>query len=163
MTADPTALAVCGHYEINQTVWDFAATHMILITDPESTGPDSPAGVTMLRLEFHDVTALTDVTSLALQGGVVLPTREHVLAALTFAAEMPAEARLLVTCGAGISRSTAIALTLLAQAMPGREADAVTRLHRIRSGARPNPLIVQYADDALGLGGRLVGAICGLG
>src|SRR3546814_18771002 len=60
----------------------------------------------------------------------------------------------------GASRSTAAMLTLLAQAYPEEgEERLFTRLREIRPQAWPNSLMVGYADELLGRGGRLTAAL----
>lgn len=61
-------------------------------------------------------------------------------------------------CQHGVSRSAAVALTIIAdEAGPGAEADAVAALVRQDDDARmqPNALIVSLADAALFRFGRL--------
>ncbi len=65
---------------------------------------------------------------------------------------------LLVHCWAGMSRSTAIAMTLMAQASPGREEEIPAALLVIRQPAWPNSRIIEMADAQLGAGGRLIAA-----
>lgn len=65
---------------------------------------------------------------------------------------------LLVHCHMGVSRSTAAALILKTQFHPGREADAVASLMKIRRPAWPNSRMIRMADTLLGRGGRLIEA-----
>ncbi len=66
---------------------------------------------------------------------------------------------LLVNCVAGVSRSTALAMAILADRLgPGRESEAAERLFAVRPQAVPNLLILRHADAALDRGGRLVEA-----
>jgi predicted protein tyrosine phosphatase len=86
-----------------------------------------------------------------------LPTRDDVQAALDF--DRPNE-KLLIHCHAGISRSTALALAILAARMgTGTEKDAVEELIRIRAEAVPNFEIVRLADLILERQGRLIEAV----
>jgi predicted protein tyrosine phosphatase len=57
--------------------------------------------------------------------GFVLPQREHVEAILEFDRRAKEEDRLVVHCHAGLSRSTAAFVALLAQRRPGAEAAAL--------------------------------------
>ena len=82
-------------------------THLVSLIDPESPAPDRPSGVAAadhLLFRFHDLDT-TDAAS----GG---PTAEVADALVAFALRLQAEARVLVHCEAGISRSTAAALVL---------------------------------------------------
>lgn len=86
-----------------------------------------------------------------------LASDNDVQAALAF--DSPAD-RLLVHCHAGISRSSAIALTILAARMgPGSERRAAEELFRIRPEAVPNLHVVALADRILARGGHLLEAI----
>ncbi len=67
--------------------------------------------------------------------------------------------RVLIHCHAGMSRSTATAAMLMAQAAPGREAEIPDALLALRPGAWPNRWMIRDADDLLGAGGALVEAV----
>lgn len=81
------------------------------------------------------------------------PTREQVKAALAFT-EGLTDARVMVNCFAGVSRSTAIALAILFQHHRCIET-AVELLVTDRVQAAPNPVITEHADQLLGCNGRL--------
>lgn len=67
--------------------------------------------------------------------------------------------RLLVHCNAGLCRSPALALAIIADRMGrGREQEAVDALALIRPGAAPNLLVVEVADMLLGRDGALAAA-----
>jgi predicted protein tyrosine phosphatase len=71
-----------------------------------------------------------------------------------------ADARLLVHCHMGVSRSTASAFVALAHAAgPGREAEAFAALLSVTNKPWPNSLLVRLADDHLGREGRMVAAL----
>ena len=75
---------------------------------------------------------------------------------LAFTAGLSASDYLLVHCAAGISRSTAVAFAMLCQhAGPGLEANCLAAIRRIRPSARPNRLIVRFADEILGRKGKM--------
>jgi predicted protein tyrosine phosphatase len=87
--------------------------------------------------------------------GIRTPTREDVVAAINFSKEI--KGPLLIHCYAGISRSTGIALAIIAERMgAGREGEALSELLEIRPPAVPNMMIVQHADDILGRNGLLL-------
>lgn len=67
--------------------------------------------------------------------------------------------RVLIHCHAGMSRSTALAAMLMAQAAPGREAEIPDVLLALRPQAWPNSRMIRDADDLLGARGALVEAI----
>jgi predicted protein tyrosine phosphatase len=69
-------------------------------------------------------------------------------------------AHLLIHCHAGISRSTAAAALLLAQASPTRNpVDIFTEIGRLRPRAWPNLLLLELGEAALGRSGAIVPAV----
>ena len=89
---------------------------------------------------------------------LAMPQPEHMRAALEFGREHAA-GDLLVHCSAGVARSTAIALMLLADRLgPGMEEDAVATLLDIRPVAAPNLVMLAMADRILERDGALVAA-----
>lgn len=88
-------------------------------------------------------------------GETVVASAAQLRAALAFA-RIHRGGGLLVHCQAGLCRSPAVALAVLADRLgPGAEDDAVRRLFAIRPGCGPNLVALAAADEALGRGGRL--------
>jgi predicted protein tyrosine phosphatase len=89
------------------------------------------------------------------------PTMADLEAALEFARTAPAP--LIVHCEAGRSRSTGIALAILADRLgPGHEDEAVQQLMLstlVEEHTQPNPLLVSMADTLLGREGRIWSAL----
>jgi predicted protein tyrosine phosphatase len=156
--AIPSLLTVCGLDEL-ESHGTRGVTHVLSILDPEQPDPDfgryPPHVRTLLR--FHDIIDPTP--------GMVLPSVADVEAILAFGRAVMtdgagAEAHLLVHCHAGISRSTAAMTSILAQAHPERdEPSIVEQVFDIRAKAWPNLLMIGFADDLLGRGGRLTEAV----
>ena len=89
---------------------------------------------------------------------LALPREEHVAAALDFG-RRHRDGRVLVHCKAGIARSTALALAIIADRLgEGREKEAVSELLVVRPEAVPNLLILAMADELLARNGALVDA-----
>ena len=66
----------------------------------------------------------------------------------------------LIHCSRGVSRSTAAAyIVLCSRAAPGTEQALARKLRRAAPFADPCPLLVSYADELLGRGGRMIEAI----
>jgi predicted protein tyrosine phosphatase len=87
----------------------------------------------------------------------VHPGERHIRQLIDFLQDWPGRAPLLVHCYAGISRSTAAAL-IARVVKSGNALDAALALRRAAPHARPNSLIIDLADQILGLDGGLIDA-----
>lgn len=153
----PFELTVCGIEELAGHC-EVGVSHVLSILDPGY--PEPPAFGSFgehrrLELRFHDIIDETP--------GMLLPTREDVAKVLSFGrdlmAEPRAQAHLLVHCHAGISRSTASMMLILAQARPDLPArDVIEQVVKIRSRAWPNLRILEYGDALLSREGEIVAA-----
>jgi predicted protein tyrosine phosphatase len=153
-------LTICGIEELPGHSTR-AVSHVLSIIDPQEPDPEAfaaydPHHRTLLR--FHDI-----IDPLP---GLEMPRPDHVEAVLRFGEDLAAsrdgraEGHLLVHCHMGISRSTAAMATLMAQASPDDDEDAIfARLVDIRPQAWPNSVMIGFADEMLGRGGRLVAAL----
>ena len=133
-----------GLKEIDRIARSWRPTHMLSLCPCERP----PVRLTADR---HLRVSMADVESTDLPGA---PTAEHAAEILAFGRALPDGARLLIHCAAGVSRSGAVALALLAQELPID--DAVAVLRQLRPEAHPNKLLLAYADAALGCDGRLL-------
>jgi predicted protein tyrosine phosphatase len=138
-----------------------SVTHVLSILDPDWPEPKS-----FWAYDPHHRTTLHFNDEIEPGAGLVLPQREHVQAILDFgrrllsAGSQREEAHLLVHCHAGVSRSTAALAILLAQWDPGLDEDELfARILALRSQAWPNSLMISFADELLGRGGRLSSAL----
>jgi predicted protein tyrosine phosphatase len=155
--APPFGITVCGIEELAGHCAT-GASHVLSILDPDHPVPEAFGAFgehVKLELRFHDIVDDTP--------GQIAPQPEHVAGMLTLGRDLlaePGETRhLLVHCHAGISRSTAAMVLLLAQAMPEQPAQAVLRMvHGIREKAWPNLLVMEIGDAMLGRQGALVAA-----
>lgn len=151
----PFRLAICGVNELPETLARFS--HIVSITDPDDAPLEFPAQTTVLRLAFHDVHTTTGLVGRRLsERDAGLPNVDHAEAILDFGRRLPDNAVVLVHCWAGVSRSTAAAYLLVAQAMPGDEQGAFDLIKSIRPHAQPNRLLVRYGDRLLGAEKRMV-------
>jgi predicted protein tyrosine phosphatase len=153
----PFGITVCGIDELAGHC-ETGASHVLSILDPDHPVPAAFGSFgehEKLELRFHDIIEETP--------GQILPQPEHVGAILTLGqdllAEPAARRHLLVHCHAGISRSTAAMVLILAQAMPDQPAEAILRMvHGIREKAWPNLRLIELGDAMLGRDGTLVSA-----
>jgi len=158
-TTIPFKITVCGIDELPDHS-EVGVSHVLSILDPDWPVPDAFGSFgehERLELRFHDVIETTDPT-------MIPPQREHVEQLLAFGRDMMAEpapgAHLLVHCHAGVSRSTASMILIVAQARPEAPAAAIAQeIYRIRQKAWPNLRIIEMGDALLGRGGSLVSAV----
>src|SRR5229473_1931052 len=114
-------VTICGIPELDEHC-AAGVTHILSILDPEWRDPPDFAGFPphrRLALRFHDIIEPTR--------DLLAPSRDDVARLLAFGRELgePAGSHLLVHCHAGVSRSTAATVLILAQANPDRSASEV--------------------------------------
>jgi predicted protein tyrosine phosphatase len=150
-------ITICGIAELAEHC-QAGVTHVLSILDPG--WPDPPAFNDFdphhrVAFRFNDIIAETP--------GEILPTREDVALLLEYGREVMAagrDAHLLIHCHAGVSRSTAAATLLLAQAEPARPAEEIfAEISRLRPRAWPNLLILEHGEEALGRSGEIAPAV----
>ena len=157
--ASPFKITICG---IDELIDHSAArvTHVLSILDPNTPEPaafGSYGEHARLELRFHDV--IEEHVA-----GYNSPQPHHIEKLLAFGLDLMKEpegtAHLLVHCHMGISRSTAAAALLLAEARPDWSAQQVmAEIAGVRSKAWPNLRMVEIGDEMLGRGGDLVRAV----
>ncbi len=109
--------------------------------------PQPSPGLLLHRCYFDDVTPEDNFE-------LNVATLEDIEAILQFTAKLTVAHKLLVHCGAGISRSTAVACGILCQygLLPK---EAIEMVYLLRKGACPNEHIIALMDEALNLKGSL--------
>jgi predicted protein tyrosine phosphatase len=149
-------ITICGLAELAAHGAD-EVTHVLSILDPGWPDPQAFASFPTHRriaLRFHDVIAPLP--------GAIVPTQQDVGLLLAFGREVSAAGRdshLLIHCHAGISRSTAAAALLFAQAAPARPVeDIFTAIADQRPRAWPNLLLLEFGERELGRPGEIVPA-----
>ena len=148
-------LTVCGVAELAEHSGR-SVTHVVTLLDPGSPEPAGLAGFAPHRrhiIHFHDI--------LVPRPGQPGPTEAIVAGLLQLGRDVERRhGHLLVHCHAGVSRSTATMLMLMAQANPDQPADHLfERLVAIRPQAWPNSVMVGFADSQLGRAGALTMAL----
>jgi predicted protein tyrosine phosphatase len=152
-------VTICGIPELGEHA-AAGVTHVLSILDPDWPDPASFADFPphrRLALRFHDIIEPAP--------GRYAPSREDVERLLAFGRELgePAGSHLLVHCHAGVSRSTAAAALILAQAHPDRPAgEALDAVAQIRPRAWPNLRILEFGDALLGRDGEIIAAASAL-
>ena len=144
------SLHICGLDELSFHA-ETGATHVLSILDPDWPVPAAFATYrphARLELRFHDVIEPPAAPE------IVAPLLHHAEAVLDFGRDLARHSgpvRLLVHCHAGISRSTASAALLLAQADAARDPDEIIAwIVGIRPKAWPNLRLLELGDQALG-------------
>jgi predicted protein tyrosine phosphatase len=147
-------LTICGIPELGEYC-TAGITHVLSIIDPEWVDVAAIASFMphqRLSLRFHDI--------IEQASDRLAPTRDDVALLLAFGRLVAPGDHLLVHCHAGISRSTAAAALILAQAEPERPArDVLERVAALRPRAWPNLRILELGDELLGRGGEIVAAV----
>lgn len=148
-------IVICAKAEVDDWLEEECFEAVVSIGDRDDPPPDclDDDDDRVLRLVF------ADVEDESLDG----PCLEDVYRLIALGDDLiEGGGRVLIHCAAGVSRSSACAVTLLALAGgPGEEAAAVEALGALPGGERadPNRRIVELADEALGREGRLVLAV----
>ena len=148
-------VTICGIPELDEHC-AAGVTHVLSIIGPDWPDPPSFAAFPphhRLTLCFHDV--------IEPRPELLPPTADDVERLLAFGREpdLMAGGHLLIHCHAGVSRSTAAAALILAQARPDRPAEeALLTVVRRRPRAWPNLRIIELGDALLGRRGEIVEA-----
>lgn len=151
----PFELTICGIEEL-ACHCEAGVTHVLSILDPGWPEPQPLNTFSVnrrLKLRFHDI--------IESQPGWTAPERWDVELLLAFGRDVTPSrgTHLLIHCHAGVSRSTAAATLVMAQARPDCPADEVLReVARLRPRAWPNLRMLELGDKILGRRGEIVEA-----
>jgi predicted protein tyrosine phosphatase len=153
----PFPITICGIGDLSGYSRG-GVSHVLSILDPGAPVPadfDDFGAHERLELRFHDI--------IAEYPGMECPQVEHIGQLLRFTQrvrELPAPAHLLVHCHAGISRSPASAILMLAQLRPELPSRTlIEELLRVRPRMWPNLRMIELGDALLGREGELVRAV----
>lgn len=131
----------CGRWEAPHAKGPWDA--IVSINDPDEPTPALPEAKRVLRLEFHDLDEPL--------AGYLAPSAEHVQQLLDLTrAHLTPDSRVLVHCHAGISRSAAASI-ILAIALGTAPDQAIDQVISGPRGGLPNPLLLEFAQEPLGL------------
>lgn len=150
-----SSLSICGLDEIAEALKS-GVTHVISILDPEYPYPQELLAISKrnrLILRFDDATFP--------QNGRVHPAYTDIERLIEWSKGLLNDTgvKLLIHCHAGVSRSTAAAVIIMARENPGRENEIFEQLNNIRSRNWPNSLMVNLADELLSRKGKLSSAL----
>lgn len=90
--------------------------------------------------------------------GLVLAREDQIASLIEFADRWAGASPIVVNCYAGVSRSPAAILIMLARLYPGRECEIVDGVRATASHIRPNMHMIVLGDRLLRANGRLVDA-----
>ena len=137
--------------DVYKTICTQDITHVLtLLTFEEKDAVKLPTFFNRANYLFLEMADVIDATSL------FSPQKEQIRKMLRWANNLPSDAKLLVHCFAGVSRSTAAALAIKVQ-NDGVDnlVNAINWLVIHRPNACPNPVITKYADELLNANGEL--------
>ena len=152
-----SSVYICNLEEMPRHVAALAASHLISIITPTEM-PSTPPGIhpaNHLQVGCHDIVEP--------YADAIHPDETHVGSVIEFARHWDRSAPLVVHCWAGVSRSTATALTVGCIHCRASEVELTRRLRKVAPHAHPNRLIIEIADSLLGRGGALVAAVAAMG
>ena len=144
------SFSVCAKSEVKRRVRDFDATHVLSLLDVGDRlfRPSSIPGTNHLQLNFGDEESAKAWDA---------PTEDHARIIWEWGQRLPSDARVVVHCFAGVSRSTATALALWLQHNGTDQLEAAKQWISVdRPRACPNLLLAQHFDKLLQLDGQFV-------
>lgn len=131
-------------------------SHLLRMGSPGSDRPPVTDVSHQLDLTFHDIVVP--------QASLTPPDATAIATILDFARGWDGAQPFVISCLAGISRSTAAAFIIASACNPDlREADLALALRQASPCATPNALMVALADDLRGRQGRMIAAIRAIG
>jgi predicted protein tyrosine phosphatase len=132
-------------------------THVISINNPDTEPPRSLENHPgkHLIMHFHDISVNPG------RGDFTTPGLENVRSIIKFAEDIDENSEVLCHCAAGISRSSASALIIIASKLEVSSINAMKAIQDVLSIKKiihPNAIMVRLADEELGWDGRLMAA-----
>ena len=144
--------------KLNATLQTSGARHVIAFASPGSEHA-LPAA-----LDAKDCLVLTMNDIISPVPDLLMPRREQVESLLAFDHALPADVPLVLTCYAGVSRSTAGAYILACRRQNSLDETALANLLRDHAPfATPNACLIALADELLARDGRMIRAIRDIG
>lgn len=148
-------LVCCPAASLDRAFRAHEPSHVLTLASP-GRRPAPLADAARLHLAFNDVAEPGP--------GLVPPSEADVRRLLAFGRSWDGAQPLLVSCEAGVSRSTAALFALACDRRPDLpEALLAARLREASPCATPNPLVVSLADRILGRRDRMIRAVAAIG
>jgi predicted protein tyrosine phosphatase len=144
---------VCSYNSFDLALAEENPSHIVSIIDPKTMLPPVKNVVSKNRL----VLKFDDIVEKRLQKKLL--QQKDIENLIQFLAKKNINESLLIHCMMGISRSTAAAYIALAMHFPYYEDKIALYLRKKIPYARPNILMVTYADILLGCNNRMIDAI----
>jgi predicted protein tyrosine phosphatase len=133
-----------------------APSHVLTLASPGKPAPEALPGIVRLHLAFNDIAEP--------RPGLVPPSEDEARRIIGFGRSWDGARPLVVSCEAGISRSTAALFAIACDRHPDlAESVLADRLRAASRCATPNPLLVSLADRILGRQDRMIRAIAAIG
>jgi predicted protein tyrosine phosphatase len=154
---------ICSLAKVESLAAEIKPSHILSLLGGISPFPATPLGIDPKN---HLKITVSDIAEP--QEGMIHPGENHVRDVIAFgerwARENDGSRPILVHCFAGISRSTASALTIACTVRPKTREEVFTAALRAESAsAQPNALMIEIADDILGRQRRLISAVEDMG
>lgn len=142
---------ICGVGKVPGMMHSHGITHVLSLLHSRERNE-----LVLPRSFDHNNWLFLDMDDVINEDADFAPKLDQVRQILEWGKSLPKDARVLVHCLAGVSRSTSAALALMVQEMGVHKIDqAIEWLVDHRSIACPNPVISKHADQLLGAGGEL--------
>jgi predicted protein tyrosine phosphatase len=153
---------ICSLKMVEPLATEIGPSHVLSLLGGITPFPETPKGIDP---RHHLKITLADIAEP--QEGMIHPGADHVQQVIAFAEHWAAKSSgkpIIVHCFAGISRSTASALTIACVLRPKiAEARFTEALRAASQSAQPNALLIEHADRLLGRQGRLIAAVENMG
>ena len=157
-----SVIHICSLKMVESLSAEIKPSHVLSLLAGITPFPPTPAGI---NPKNHLKVTLADISEA--EPGMILPHTDHVAEVIDFGRRWARDGGgrpLLVHCFAGISRSSASALTIACALRPTtKEKASTTALRAASTYCQPNRLIVEHADRLLAREGRFVDAVTAMG
>jgi predicted protein tyrosine phosphatase len=154
---DVAMIVVSSYWALEETLERYKPAHLVSLMDNAEAVP-TPTYINAnnhLRLGFHDV-------EWKIPG--ISPSMADIEKIIELARRWNGNRKpILVHCVAGVSRSPAAGLIIASVRHPNNEAKLVWQLKQQAPYCHPNRLMIELADQALSLGGKLIDAVAHMG